>query len=324
MEIIDPNLLYFGQQHIGTIDFFGNNYHTIHIKDFPHLQALKGDTDKYLKYLDYTWGQNLPRFNTLVNRQKKLDDFKSLCGKIQKNGFTFLKKSINNVRICERFDGKKIIIGGNHRSAIAYHLNLNLPCERVSIEKYISKILQNTIDKFGTKNNMPDQTITIKGQQIIKGRRDDILERFDYIKTSDIVDKTLVDFGCNTGINCLLFIEKGGSYAKGFEISPGLATAAIRLNVLVGYNCHYEIKNLSSIVNSKIKYDTGFVFSVDKHIKNNKNLAINIVQNIKKTVYFETHDNSIMPKEIQNIFKDIVYLGRTFNGKRKIYRCSLQ
>lgn len=323
MEKVDPNLLYFGQQHIGTIDFFGEDYHTIHIKDFPHLEVLYGKSGRYLKFLNHSWKQNLPKFNSQINRKKKLNDFKLLYKEIQNNGFYFFENSKDNVRICRRFDGKEIIIGGNHRAVIAYYLNLDLPCDRLSIEEYINKILKNEIDKFGTKKNIPYQTIIINGEEIVKGRRNDISERLDYVDSSDIVNKTLIDFGCNTGINCLLFIEKGGEFAKGIEISPRLATTAIKLNTLLGYNCYYEIKNLSKVINFKTKYDTGFIFSVDKHVKNNKNLAINILNSVKKTAYFETHDNSEMPKEIKNIFKSVNYLGKTFKGKRKIYKCIL-
>lgn len=214
-------------------------------------------------------------------------------------------------------------MGGNHRATILYYLQRDIPCKEIDIKKYLNYILKNPIDRFGTRGNKPPyQSIVIKDKVLVEGRRKDIRKRFNYILKEDIVNKTLIDCGCNTGINCLMFLEKGGKFAQGIDISPRLLTSAIRLNSLVGLNCHYKRMDFSLLQTPPLKkYDTGFVFSIDFYLKDSCILAQNILNYIDTCVYFETHRGEGIPKEVEAIFSNIDFLGQ-ISKERKIYRCS--
>ena len=98
---------------------------------------------------------------------------------------------------------------------------------------------------------------------------------------------------------------------------------ALQLNSLFALPCYFETANFARVVKTP-KCDTGFVFSVDQHIKNDKMLAENIKRNIKSVVYFECHSKAEMPDKVKKIFSSVKLVGFTRMGNRKFYRCVLE
>jgi len=109
----------------------------------------------------------------------------------------------------------------------------------------------------------------------------------------------------------------GAKKIVGIDSDPNLLNAAIRLNTLFSLPCYFKQIDLNKKVEID-KYDTAFIFSVDKHIKNHENITKIIKGNIN-VVYFETHENSNMPIDIKKNFSNISLI-KTYL-KRKLYKC---
>jgi 2-polyprenyl-3-methyl-5-hydroxy-6-metoxy-1,4-benzoquinol methylase len=314
---IDASCLYFGQQHIGTTHFFGEKYHTIHICDMPHYKFLLGDEDAYIDYLKHSWNYHMPNQNTEIQREKQVLLFRKLKIDIEENGCRI------PITICKRSDGNYVIVDGNHRASISLYLGRQIIAKEISLEDHVRNLVANPNEFFGTKNaGKPYQSILINQKEIIKGRRDasDLQGRLNLIKIEDLQNKKILDVGCNYGTNCFYSTDCGASKALGIDVSGKLLTAAIRINSLFAKPCYFDKIDFAKL-NEIDRFDTTFVFSVDKHINDNKMLAKNILSNTKKVVYFETHSHSEIPKEIQFIFSSIKFLGNTADGSRNLYRC---
>jgi len=311
--------LYFGQQHIGTIDFFGKNYHTIKIDDFPHYKYLHGNIDIYRKYLHNTW-KYTDKSERNITIENKINSFRALFYDVDKNGIK------EKIKIVKRFDGKDIICGGNHRSAIGCFLNIPIPFNRINIFDRIKELIQ-IEGKFGLRGTTKPyhsiyKYVSNEFVEIIQGRRRDLLERINLIDKEDIVNKNILDIGCNIGTSSFLAAFLGAKKVVGIDNNVDILNAAIRLNTLFALPCYFKILNLNLNKNFKInKYNTAFIFSVDKHIKNHDNL-VKIIKNNIKIVYFETHENSDMPLKIKKCFSKIKLI-ETYS-KRKLYKCIVE
>ncbi|OLO37197.1 hypothetical protein BTR23_13800 [Alkalihalophilus pseudofirmus] len=316
-RIIDPNYLYFGHQHIGTIDYFGEKYHSVHISEMPHYKLLLGNEEPYMEYLKQSWNYLMPKSNTIKTRKLKVQKFKELKKDIEKNGCKI------PITICKRVDGNYVIVNGNHRASICLFLGRQIKVQEISLEKHVKKIVNNPREFYGTKFlGKPYQSIVINNQEIIKGRRNasDLKERMALVEIEDIQNKNILDIGCNYGTNCFYSTDNGAKKVVGIDLSGKLLTAAIRLNSIFAKPCYFKKINFAQLTEIG-QFDTTFIFSVDKHINNNEILAKNILLNTKKVVYYETHRNSNIPKEIKDMFLSIELLGNTEDGRRKLYRC---
>lgn len=316
MKTIDPNLLYFGQQKHQTQNYFiqhHNSIHTIPISQTPHYRMLCGDNKDYVEYLTNSWsGQSN---NNDKGHQNQIQKSHNLLMDIQNNGCK------TPIIICTRFDGKKIIYDGNHRSTISLLLGREVPYQEISIKEYLTRVTTVPDVFYGSQNKgIPYQSIYHNQQEILIGRRRDLLDRILMLNRTDLEGKTLLEFGCNLGINCILAMQLlGATKSTGIEYSTKITNAAIRVNTMFAQNICYCCLDLSKKIDVD-RHDVGFCFSIDKHVKNNTQLADNILNSIRDVVYFETHSQSKMPTEISAIFKDVQLIG-SLATDRKLFRC---
>ena len=247
---------------------------------------------------------------------QKMRDFDRLLQDIKNNG---IKKPIIYTK---NFNDNKIIVHGNHRSSIAFYLGFKVPAIEIPQREYFQRNIKLSNAFYGTgKNGLPYNSIFYKGRPLLYGRRNDIYERLNLMDEKDIYDKEIIDFGCNFGASTFAAIEKGAKKALGLEYEPEIVTSAIRFNIIFQYACDFKVCDLSQEVNIDRMYDTGFCFSIDKHVKNNSNLTKNIVNHVKNTLYFETHSNSDVPYDLKKNFKKIKFLGNTGPLKdRRLYK----
>ncbi len=309
----------FAQHHIETLNYFksiNNEYTSIDIKSFPHFKYLIGDKDEFIKYLNISWKS---RYNVSKNELNQLiknhiTQYDSIISNIKLNGIN------EKITITKRFNGDLLIVDGNHRTSISHYLNIELPNNLISIDSYLNKIILNSNIFYGSKkNNMPYQSIIYKGEEIIKGRRNDIINRAELIDINDIQNKNVLDFGCNYGMNSFYAHENGANKVVGIDIEPKILTSAIRIAVCFNYPIDFYTLNLSNNNIHSVStddFDTGFMFAIDSHVNNNDNLLQNIKLSKIKVLYFETHNNSKNPpKNIVNYFDEIKYLGETYKGR---------
>lgn len=168
------------------------------------------------------------------------------------------------------------------------------------------------------------QPVYFKGRLLKTGYRD-LNERFNLIDPVDLKGKSVIEFGCNIGMNCQLSVENGATKAVGFDNEMHLIEIALDLNSFFKRNCEFYRMDLSRPLDFG-KFDTGFMFAIDSHVKNNKELSTSILTNVTNVLYFETHASKRsrkIPKEISDIFSQVILLGTTCNKRRDFYKCIL-
>jgi len=300
--------MYFAQQHIRSLNYFKSlnvDYTKIQVDQFPHLKYLNGDTAEFVKYLMASWGTD-----DMIMINEHFVKVNDLLEDIKVNGIKVKIITTRNV------NDNLLIVDGNHRTSISKFLGITLPSKEIPLKQHINTIIKNSNIFYATGNkNMPYQSIVYKNDILVEGRRNDIRERAATFDISDIKDKRVIDFRCNYGMNCFYSYEMGASYVQGVELMDKIVTSAIRLAVCFNYPVDFYKVNLSKdVVNTK--FDTGFMFAIDKHVKNDDNLVNNIKSTGLKTLYFETHGGSKKPPTvIIDYFDDMVYLGKTFENR---------
>ncbi len=312
-------LLIFGQIHSGTLNYFKNkvtNARSIPITSLPHYhyfssQKINGKKE-YLEYLKISWNFYKIR-NNYFTRKKQCKKFEKLKTNIKTNGIT------SPIEVLERNDGKLIVIDGNHRSSIAILLDLPLPYVKKNKVETLLRIATNPNDFYGSKfRNMPYQSIYEGGEQVIAGRRKDLVERTELIYLKDLAGKNILDLGSNLGQALNLAMERGAISGTGVEGLPEVATAALRLNVFFNSNIETLNLNLNKKIVFKKKYETIFCFSVLAHVKNRRNLAETIALNLGNVLYIEGHSKDTIENYqfiIEKMkFREIKLLGHLSAG----------
>ena len=174
------------------------------------------------------------------------------------------------------------------------------------------------------------QSVWYKGEQIIKGTRDDMHKRMSLIRLEDIKDKIVVDIGCNLGAASIWAIENGAKKCLGFDVAKEGIELANTIAKELKVNCEFGVEDFG--LPQKKYADVAFCFACHDDVTHHgeKEREIILLDNLKKykVIYFETHlkgtfDNWDMPKIIRDNFK-VEYLGETGEGnlRRDFYRLS--
>ena len=330
-----PELL-FGQQHLGTQDFFAQRcgqYHTVPMSEFPHRQFIRKLAEgtsqaerPYLDYLECSWSYH-------YGPEKNTPDLRAARALRFAEQFQLLSKSrqIEPIRVCQRPDGKMIVVDGNHRASIADELQLPLPAELIPLEQHLRSIATIPDEFYGSKRlDKPYQSIFYQGRELLEGRRKDVAERLKMILPADLQGKRVIDFGCNLGMSCYLAAERGAREVLGIEGSKNIATAAIRLNALFAAPCSFRQHDLG-IETTTGKFDTVFCFSIINHVKDKQAFVRTIDQALGGVMYFEGHANTTQHHYEYLLndqrFSQIELLGYTQDGihksssSRPLWRC---
>jgi len=177
------------------------------------------------------------------------------------------------------------------------------------------------------ENHPVYQSIWFKGEQIVKGTRDDMGKRMSLIRKEDIKDKVVVDIGCNLGAASFWAIENGAKECIGMDIAKEGIELANKIAKELKVNCSFKV---GSFDNKQEKMgDIAFCFACSDDIaKEDPKRQQVLLDNLKKypVVYFETHlkgtfENWDIPKLIKDNF-NCEYLGETGDEvlKRDFYR----
>jgi hypothetical protein len=309
----------FGQQHPGTQEYFlkrMGSSHTVPVSSTPHYTFIsghmKGDSgkrDEYLEYLNASWSFLRPDRNTPAEREKRADEFIDFFEKVRRAGKIPQPAFGRMVEVCKRPDGRQILIDGNHRASVALALGLDLKVYVVEPIQYLRQLTTVPSEYYGSKRlNMPYQSIFLGEQQLLQGRRPDLLERIKLIRKEDLVSKNVLEIGCNFGGNCFLAAQFGAKFVRGLELSPRLVTSAIRINNYLTTSCLFYQWDLNNVVEGVEPADTVFCFSVTKHVSNQDSVRASLTKLTSKVLYFEGHANTSYDDYRQVI--DEAYFGK--------------
>jgi SAM-dependent methyltransferase len=221
-----------------------------------------------------------------------MEAFSDLARKIQ--GVGSGSSLLTPIQVCQRPDGKMILIDGNHRAAIALHLDLPIPAARVAARAYLTKIASVPDEFYGAgRLGRPYQSLYLGRREILTGRCRDIRERLNMVSHSDIADATVVDLGCNIGASCFLAAQEGAREVIGLDISPRLVSAAIALNAYFASPCKFYVHDLNCGAPEDVRpADTVFCFSIARHVERRDGLREALLRMTRKVLYFEGHPNT--------------------------------
>lgn len=284
----------FGQQHVGTQDYFIDLVgcsHTVPMSKSPHvLFATDEDRSEYVKYLIASWSYYFPDTHGADQRLQKLSKFKELIEDIKNNGVS------KPVKVYIRPDGAKVIIDGNHRCAAAIATGQDLPVMVMEPEDYLNSVSTvnptgtTTPERYRAKKGVPYQSLFYKEEELVKGRRPDMLDRIKMIDKKDLKGSVL-DLGCNIGGNSFLASEYGASKITGVDVDKQIVTAAIRLNTYFATNARFLDMDLSKVALLE-PADTVFCFSIWAHVNDKQQLVETLKKVTKKVLYFECHSGT--------------------------------
>jgi SAM-dependent methyltransferase len=221
-----------------------------------------------------------------------MEAFSDLARKIQ--GIGSGSPLLTPIQVCQRPDGKMILIDGNHRAAVALHLGLPIPAARVAARAYLTKIASVPDEFYGAgRLGRPYQSLYLGRREILTGRRRDIRERLSMVSHSDITDATVADLGCNIGASCFLAAQEGAREVIGFDVSPRLVSAAIALNAYFASPCRFYVHDLNCGAPEDARpADTVFCFSIARHVERRDGLREALLRMTRKVLYFEGHPNT--------------------------------
>lgn len=330
------SLLLFGQQHLGTQDFFQQHCgqsHTVPLTQFPHRQFIRGLAEgrpqpeqPYLEYLASSWSYHYgPEKNTPEQRAARAERF------AEQFELLAASRQIEPIRVCQRPDGRLIVVDGNHRASIADELGLNLQAELIPLEQHLRSLTTIPDEFYGTKRlDKPYQSVIYRGRELLEGRRKDVAARLQQIDPRDLQGKSVVDFGCNLGMSCYLAAELGAREVLGVEGSRNIASAAIRLNSIFAAPCSFLQHDLSQDLHLG-KFDTIFCFSIINHVQDKSAFIRTIDRALGSVMYFEGHANTEQSHYSYLLndqrFAQIDLLGYTQDGihkssaSRPLWRC---
>lgn len=326
--------LYFGQLHPYHQDFFDKQYgqHTrVRLRELPHYtfwrdgEYQQPEESNYYKYLGESWKFYFPDENTNEKRMEKIKSYIALEKNIGRNG---VKEPISLV---DAIDGSKIIVDGNHRASLAYHLGMDVPCKYLKLKDVLRRIVHNDDEYYGTKNKgKPYQSIFCGTKELMKGRRRDILERFRKMDiTHDIRGMTVADLGSNIAVNAMLAWHFGAKEVTAMEYSPRIAQSALRLSAILDKRVSLIVQDLGEPITPPRKYDTVFCFSLYAHVGDKEILERNINEVTGNVLYFEGHEHT-EKAEFEHVFrhfKEVENLGfnaggsHAANDTRPFFRC---
>jgi hypothetical protein len=338
-----PKLL-FGQQHMGKQTFFEtylDQTHTIELEQFPHYQFLRDHLDHpcsdhpYLRYLTASWGYTeSPIENTPENKRAKIETFLKLYQAIKADRHKGAAAIVEPLLLCQRPDGRVVIVDGNHRAAVAFALGLDVRAKFVPLEQQLAKVAVVPDERFGSKRlDRSYQSIFFEGRELVRGRRRDVWERAQKLLERDLRGQTVLDLGCNYGMSSFLAAERGATRVLGVEYSPKIASAAARLNAYFARPCRFISHDLNHDLDVGGQFDTVFCFSLVKHLQTTEAITALIKRTTRRVLYFECHARSDAADYgyLLNAgnFRNMELLGYMSNGvhsskrTRALYRCEV-
>ena len=311
--------LLFGQQHILTQSFllerFGQ-YHTISLADIPHYEFLCNHLDSpftdhaYSQYLACSWDYYYGKANnTQERRTQRIKDFLRLYHEIKENRQLNERSIRTPIEVCRRPDGRIVIVHGNHRASIALKLGLDVLATFIPTRQFLAKVVAVPDEFYGTERlKRPYQSIVHQGTELLKGRRPDVLERLQTLPDTDLQGKTVLDLGCNIGMNCYVAAQLGALKAVGIDVSPRIVSAAVRLNAFFAAPCHFVQHDLNEELIDIGHFDTVLCFSLLRHLKSTDGIVATIKRTGCRVLYFEGHARTAQ--------RDYGYLLNTDNFSR--------
>ena len=284
-------------------DFYINPHKILHVKDTINYRCI--DSNDFTIYKEYIEGTNQTEHSIEIY-QKLLSDFDI-------NTMPKIKLEYDN-----QLD-KYIVVDGVHRFCILVFKNIypnRIPLDKLHITYNSDTIncIKNTMMKTTTKqysNSWSNRTnygyhsfnifnINIPGQR-------NPTQRLNIIKKSvDFKDKTIIDFGCNSGGMLLHLPEIKGGF--GYDFSRDCINTANFMNKTIKFNDNLrfiekDLNDTNFPELNNVEVDIIFLLALGSWIKNWKELYTYAVNKTKLIIYETNNDEEAKPQ--LELFKEL-------------------
>jgi hypothetical protein len=189
-------------------------------------------------------------------------------------------------------DMPHFILDGNHRIAMHAVLGRSLRAELMTPALAI-RIFSKAPEFYGVgKGGMPYQSVFLRGAEVVRGRRNDAIDRMDLIPKAVIQGQRVLDIACNIGMSSKLAYERGAIGCTGLELSKGMVNMATKFAMFDGVYPHASFTKFNIDEDSlpaHQTFETAFAFSIHDHLKRPDRLADLVRQHVTKFVVFEGH-----------------------------------
>lgn len=325
--------LLFGQQHLGSRDYFTSTLgqaHTVPLEAFPHVAFLRDPEhgrEVFEDYLEQSWSFRRPKKNTAAARRRHMERFLERRQLVERG-----ERREEPTLVYRRRDGRYVIVDGNHRAAIAYVLGQPVRLRVMSKRQWLTETVLKSGAFFGSGHrNMPYQSLFDGEKELVRGRRRDTVERIDKVRPEDLRGQRVLDLGCNIGATAFAAADRGAKHVTGLEVDPKIVVSAIRLNSYFAADVDFHVHNLDKPWLPEDGIDTLFCFSVAAHVRTLAGLEETIRRSGLKVMYFEGHAGKTAedyPTLLSDdVFRSVELLGYNDSAnpgsaeRRAFYRC---
>ncbi|WP_421362182.1 class I SAM-dependent methyltransferase [Agrobacterium rosae] len=319
LEYADLENLRFYQFKKSTAKFFYDRFGRtdIRVRDTPHFAFAKSlllneENDPgeqyYRDYLAASWGVN----SSGGKIEDRIQEFKAHFEQCRTQSTVKKPTLTRMLNTSELF-----VVDGNHRIAMQAALR-----KRSSVEilppDLATLIFSRSTEFYGTGfRNMPYQSIFLNGEEVVKGRRNDALERLKLVPKPVLEGCSILDVASNIGMSSLFAHQLGASKCVGLEISQKMVDLSSRFTMFDGRYPDVQFGQFNidhDELPRDTKYDTAFMFSIHDHLQKPSKL-LEIAENfIRSWVVFEGHPNGTRSNYAKffesGIFKNVEELGK--------------
>lgn len=284
-------------------DFFINPHRIMHVKDTINFKCL--ETNDFTIYKEYIDGSE--------QREHSVENYQNLHNTFNINAMPQIKLEYNDQL------GKYIVTDGVHRLCIMVLKKIypdRIPLSKLNITYHSDTItsIKNIMTKTTEKqysNSWSNRTsygyhsfnlfnINIPGQR-------NPSQRLKIIKQSvDFKDKTVIDFGCNSGGMLLHLPEIKRGF--GYDFSKECIDTANFINSVIKFNDNLSFiekdlndSNFPELIN--VEVDIIFLLALGSWIKNWKELYTYAVNKTKLIIYETNNDQEAKPQ--LELFKEL-------------------
>lgn len=131
-------------------------------------------------------------------------------------------------------DGPFYIVDGNHRAAFSLALQRNLPATILPFDQIFRSFWFKQDDELDNLRGVPQYTISLHGNILIRGIRDDLDDRMSLIPEDVISSKKILDIGNSFGMNPITLVRAGAHSVKGIVGSKVKSNWSERFILLSG------------------------------------------------------------------------------------------
>lgn len=263
----------------------------IRVSDTPHFALAKALSTGagissaeafYRDYLKASWGETE---DLLIDR--RVDAFKSHF-KAVVSGSRMPRPVVTRMLP----EMPHLILDGNHRISMYAAVGGSLRAELMTPAMAI-RLFSKAPEFYGVgKGGMPYQSVFLRGAEVVRGRRNDALERMDLIPAEAIKGRKVLDIACNIGMSSKLAYLRGAAECTGLELSKGMVDMATKFAMFDDVYPHASFMRFDidedSLPTEQV-YETAFAFSIHDHLKRPERLAALVRDHVTKFVVFEGH-----------------------------------